>query len=156
VKLDLVCHICHKDISEEDENVLVGRNEEGEYLSGHVSCLSDKGLDVCGDCMSIVPISKIVDKDNHICTDCFVAQMTAEISQDLKGESMKVYTCWGFTGHWPVGTSAVVVAGNTKDAVKLLEDRLAEIGLPQRIDPKSLVELDLTQPACTIINDGEY
>lgn len=147
MKHDLFCYLCGKDFPNEDE-VLVGQNEAGEYLSGHVACLVKEGLDVCGDCMKIVPASKIVDPKLHICKACH--------EKADKEKIMKVYFCKGFTGFWPTGTSAVIVAENPEDGAKLLERQLDEIGLGQRIDPESMKELDLTKVGATVLNDGNY
>lgn len=69
---------------------------------------------------------------------------------------MKVFTCNQFTGHWPVGAAAVMVALSIEDAVAFLADKLADLGLKQTITPDMLVEVDLKQPAALILVDGEY
>ncbi len=66
---------------------------------------------------------------------------------------MNVYTCKGFTGHYPVGTSAVVIANDENDAKTLLERKLAEIGLPQEVE---VTEIDKRWSQVIILNDGNY
>jgi hypothetical protein len=69
---------------------------------------------------------------------------------------MNVYTCKGFTGHYPVGTAAVVIAANRMRAVQALETALATHGLAQTINPDDLVLLDLTHQQVIVLNDGNY
>lgn len=69
---------------------------------------------------------------------------------------MKVYTCTAFSGHWPVGTAAVVVAESPEEAAVYLERVLTTKGLSQRIDAGELVPLDVTHAGATILNDGDY
>lgn len=69
---------------------------------------------------------------------------------------MNVYTIRGFTGHWPVGTSAVVVAEDRDAAKSTLEAELARIGLSQEIRRDDFeIVCPLIQSAI-ILNDGEY
>lgn len=69
---------------------------------------------------------------------------------------MKVFTCTNFSGHWAVGSSAVIVAENVETARKLLEQRLVTIGLPQTIRFDQLEEVDLSTEAAIILQDGNY
>ena len=68
---------------------------------------------------------------------------------------MNVYTCNTFHGHWPVGTAAVVVAKDEAEARNLLSIELLKQGLGLS-DFDELVELDLTKPQATILNNGDY
>ena len=68
---------------------------------------------------------------------------------------MRVYTCKDFKGHWPVGSSAVVLAGNKTQARKILLAKLKEIGLEQK-EPISLIEIPQDKQSVTILNDGDY
>jgi hypothetical protein len=54
---------------------------------------------------------------------------------------MKVFTCTCFTGHWPVGTAAVVIADNQNDAALLLNGSLIKNGLPGDAEPEDIIEL---------------
>lgn len=67
---------------------------------------------------------------------------------------MKVFTVNDFTGFWPVGTAAVVVAENEASARKLLEAKLAERRLPA--DGFTLHELSTEAPSVLILCDGDY
>jgi len=69
---------------------------------------------------------------------------------------MKIFTAKKFTGYWPVGTAAVIVARNVKEAVMLLEEELKKRGLSQKISPDSLVELNLNKETVVILRDGNY
>lgn len=69
---------------------------------------------------------------------------------------MRVFTCTGFEGHWPVGTSAVVVANTVGHASLLLSDALKLQGLKQEITIEQLVELDTSVAAAIVLQNGEY
>jgi hypothetical protein len=69
---------------------------------------------------------------------------------------MTVWINTDFQGHWPVGTSAVIVAESKKQAAELLEAELARVGLSQKVDPQSMVEICLTVPGALILQDGDY
>lgn len=69
---------------------------------------------------------------------------------------MKVFTCHNFKGHHPVGTAAVVVAGNAEDAATILTGHLYAIGLPQIIDPKQMDEVAMTGLYVRVLCDGDY
>ena len=69
---------------------------------------------------------------------------------------MKVYTHNSFTGHWPVGTAAVVVAEDRDMAVTLLEGKLKDIGLPQKINRDDLMVISIAHPVAVILRDGDY
>jgi hypothetical protein len=45
---------------------------------------------------------------------------------------VKVFTCTSFTGFWPVGVSAVIVAASLSDATAMLHLELANVGLEQK------------------------
>lgn len=51
---------------------------------------------------------------------------------------MKLWTCTTFSGHWPVGTAAIVIANNVDYACIALEDDLRKQGLSQTITPDML------------------
>lgn len=64
-----------------------------------------------------------------------------------------IYTNTTFTGHYPVGTAAIVQAPNRKAAAKLLEKELKGSGLEQEILPESMT---LFKGGCVILNNGDY
>lgn len=66
---------------------------------------------------------------------------------------MRVFTCNDFTGHWPVGTAAVVVAEDKEAAKKLLTAKLKAAGL--KFDG-NLREVNIHMAEATILNDGNY
>lgn len=68
---------------------------------------------------------------------------------------MRVYTCTDFRGHYPVGASALVLAGNKGQARKILLEKLKEIGLEQK-EPISLVEIPQDKQSVHILQDGDY
>ncbi|MEE9386368.1 MAG: hypothetical protein V3V08_23385 [Nannocystaceae bacterium] len=68
---------------------------------------------------------------------------------------MRIYVCTDFTGHYPVGVSAVIVAESEGEAVNVLESELIRIGLEQS-DPVTVVELDTAVSSAHILCDGNY
>jgi len=54
-----------------------------------------------------------------------------------------------------VGTAAVVVARDAKQAAELLEAELDRLGLRQKVDPAGLVEMDLSAPKAVVLLDGD-
>jgi hypothetical protein len=69
---------------------------------------------------------------------------------------MKVFVCTSFTGHWPVGTSAVVVAESAEVAAKALQKQLALIGLAQEIEAADMEEIKTREHCVRILQDGDY
>jgi hypothetical protein len=70
---------------------------------------------------------------------------------------MKIYVCTNFTGHWPVGSAALVIAEDSEEAERMLRDVLAE-EIPQRTQPPKLW-MDEVKPdskGVTLLNDGNY
>lgn len=68
---------------------------------------------------------------------------------------MKTYTNTSFTGHWPVGAAAVVLADNAAEAAELLNTELRSRGLPGDATAGEMEPLD-RKVRVTILNDGEY
>jgi hypothetical protein len=66
---------------------------------------------------------------------------------------MRLFYSSDFTGHWPVGTAAVVVANDEEEAAALLSSRLLEHGLS--FDGR-LTEIDATKPMALVLLDGNY
>ena len=69
---------------------------------------------------------------------------------------MKVWTNDKFTGFYPVGTAAVVVAESAKAAAALLNEKLREIGLPESANWRQFKVLPINKPFVRIICDGDY
>lgn len=68
---------------------------------------------------------------------------------------MRVFYNRSFAGHWPVGTSAVVVAVNPEAAARALEDALREANLGQVVQTHEMIELELA-PQVVILQNGDY
>lgn len=68
---------------------------------------------------------------------------------------MKAWTVT-FTGHYPVGACAVVVATCVEEAWAFFHIDLKERGLEQSVPISNFVEVDLTKTHSTVILDGEY
>jgi hypothetical protein len=68
---------------------------------------------------------------------------------------MRVYTCTGFEGHHPVGTSAVIVAPDIMSADLMLRGALGLANLDTQ-QTLNLIGLDLGQASVKILNDGDY
>jgi hypothetical protein len=68
---------------------------------------------------------------------------------------MKVFVERTFTGFWPVGTAAVIVADTKQRAEELLRDALAARGLTpdQRLQ---LEELETAMEQAIVLRDGNY
>jgi hypothetical protein len=70
---------------------------------------------------------------------------------------MKIFTNTEFYGHYPVGSSALIVAKDVESAKKLLAGELEKIGLAgQKLDDSGFVEVDPSSPIAIILNDGDY
>ena len=69
---------------------------------------------------------------------------------------MKVYVNTNFTGSWPVGTSAVVVAETKEMAVDLLNEKLRNISLVGDAVAEETYEINLDKLEAYILNDGQY
>ena len=69
---------------------------------------------------------------------------------------MKIYTNTSFKGHYPVGTAAVVVAKDKKEAARLLSIELSKIGLVQGVASEDMEKVTTTKPAVMVLNDGDY
>lgn len=69
---------------------------------------------------------------------------------------MKVWTNTEFTGRYPVGTAAVVVAATAEDAARFLNSALAERGLGSSAKAEQFVRLITSKEAVVILNDGNY
>lgn len=67
---------------------------------------------------------------------------------------MRVFVCNDFTGYWPVGTAAVVVADDEVAARGLLAQALRD----KKLDDGgfTLTEVDTGKAAVRILNDGDY
>lgn len=67
-----------------------------------------------------------------------------------------MFCCVGFSGHWPIGTSAIVVDETKEDAKKALVDYLENnMDLPQK-DDLELAEVFPDVAGVFILNDGDY
>jgi len=59
-------------------------------------------------------------------------------------------------GHWPVGFAAVVAAKDKYEAASMLEEKLEQIGLKQEVPVNEMILVELDDPGCLILVDGEY
>lgn len=69
---------------------------------------------------------------------------------------MKVFTCNNFTGRWPVGTAAVIVAEDEDTGLEILLEALDGCGLPQKEGSLVLKEIAADVPGAVILCDGNY
>lgn len=70
---------------------------------------------------------------------------------------MNTYTCKKFTGHYPVGSAAVVRHESREEAARLLNDALKREGLPGDAKPEDMIPLAPDPiPTVRILNDGNY
>jgi hypothetical protein len=68
---------------------------------------------------------------------------------------MRVYTCNNFTGHYPVGTAAVVAAKDRAQAASRLNAELKKAGLPGDRTAKDLIPFTVAETV-RILCDGNY
>lgn len=68
---------------------------------------------------------------------------------------MKVFYNREFRGHYPVGTSAVVIADNAADAADALEAELCTHGLGQSVSERDMIELEM-KPQVVVLQNGDY
>lgn len=69
---------------------------------------------------------------------------------------MKVFYNKTFTGHWPVGSAAIVVAADQEDAARLLRLTLIKSGLKGDVEIKDMVHVNTRQFQAIILCDGNY
>lgn len=73
---------------------------------------------------------------------------------------MNVYYIKGFPGHYPVGTSAVIVAHDRVDAFNLLKSELKKnhnLDLTFKdVGSKEFIQLDIKLPHAVVLQDGDY
>lgn len=65
-----------------------------------------------------------------------------------------IFTCTMFTGHWPVGTAAVVSADNCMDAATMLEKELESRGLKQYVSHNDMIPMK--DKSVIVLCDGNY
>ena len=62
-----------------------------------------------------------------------------------------------FKGHWPVGTSAIVMAHTRSAAAAYLRIKLEDAGLGQEVPSLSMIPIgDLEEGTVIIVQDGDY
>lgn len=66
---------------------------------------------------------------------------------------MNYYTNTNFTGHYPVGTAAVVHARSQKEAAERLNAELVKVGLPGDAKPQ---DMNIFRIGVRILLDGQY
>lgn len=67
---------------------------------------------------------------------------------------MKVWHC-NFSGHWPVGAAAVVVAESASQAAELLTEELAKEHLGP-VKAEEFMELNTDAPLAVVLCNGDY
>ncbi len=68
---------------------------------------------------------------------------------------MNIYSNTSFTGHWPVGTAAVVRANNAEEAAEILNAELRLLGLRGDATAEGM-ELWSRKDRVLILSDGDY
>ncbi|WP_250477378.1 hypothetical protein [Caballeronia sp. INML1] len=69
---------------------------------------------------------------------------------------MKIYKCTNFTGFYPVGVAAVVVAECASAAEHLLNVALQAVGLPGDAEIDEDSAINPTAPGIGMLRNGEY
>jgi hypothetical protein len=67
----------------------------------------------------------------------------------------RVYVCTNFRGYWPVGVASVIVATDMRDARRLLNQKLQEVGISVEVE-FDLTEIDLQDKVAVILNNGDW
>lgn len=67
----------------------------------------------------------------------------------------RVYACTNFRGYWPVGVASVIVATDMRDARRLLNQKLQEVGISVEVE-FDLTEIDLQDKGAVILNNGDW
>lgn len=71
-------------------------------------------------------------------------------------DRQNVFVCTGFTGHWPIGTAAVVVAWTSEEAAELLNTELRHLGLIGDATPDVMAEISVFTKRAFVLCDGDY
>ena len=69
---------------------------------------------------------------------------------------MKVWTNNKFSGHYPVGTAAVVIADTAGQAAVVLNDQLEGRGLGRPATKEQFEQLPTNRQTARVLCDGEY
>lgn len=71
---------------------------------------------------------------------------------------MNIYTCAEFTGFWPVGTAAIVIAEDQQDAADSLSVKLKAHGLIGDAKPEEMILFPDPNgmESVRILRDGDY
>lgn len=69
---------------------------------------------------------------------------------------MRVFYTNDFRGHWPVGTSAVIVARNIDEAYTLMTSQLIAMGLGADNSDFTIKELPTDSTQVVVLQDGDY
>ena len=70
---------------------------------------------------------------------------------------MKIYVCTDHDGHYPVGTSSLVLANSAAEARELLDGELKKAGLQSSAEyPYTLQQIPQTKVQAIILQDGNY
>ena len=68
----------------------------------------------------------------------------------------RIYTCVKFTGHYPVGTAAVVSAPDAHTARDILNTLLKRDGLIGDAKMENMIEFTTDKLQGVILNNGDY
>lgn len=97
------------------------------------------------------------DKEvGHLRIDGIVGIPPFQIDVSADKPTLNVYTNNQFSGHYPVGTAAVVVAQNAEMAADILNIQLEDYGLPADAKEKDMNLVDLYGGNSVILCDGNY
>lgn len=76
---------------------------------------------------------------------------------------MNVYICTDHAGHWPVGTTSVIVAETELQASELLRVEMLKHGLEKEVlrsEKRGILPtlqlLDTTKPQAIVLQNGDY
>ena len=70
---------------------------------------------------------------------------------------LKIYTNNNFTGHWSVGTSAVVIAESPEEATEMLNKELKDgHHLDGDAEVEDMRELVIDRKKVVVLNNGDY
>lgn len=100
----------------------------------------------------------LLDEWNYIVTKSFDdAEDRVKRNEEIRNQlTNKIFYTIDFKGHYPVGTSGIVVAQDEATARKIFDEALKQAGLFDNKETYTLNQLNNDQPGAIILQDGNY
>lgn len=89
--------------------------------------------------------------------ELYLGEKTSIYGRDTKAIPLKVFTCKGFEGLYPVPTAAVMVAATAANAEEMLREEQTKLKLEEpAINVLEMIELDTTKQNILMLSIGDY